>query len=671
MQTTKDARWARLHLWLIVLYLAIASVMLLLSGAGHLRLLKEINTTFGGFFWAIDTDGQIVITSTPPQLPLFEPPTSPLLNRLHIVAVNTTAITRENDTALTHIYQNAHPGDAITYTITTGDKDNTAIVTRPVSTFTGEIWWQNYGSTLLAGLSWLVIGAILLITANEWTEAVEGMTLLPPALLFLLYSHWGNVQQAYPTDLVFQLLWIPAFALAGAAFLHLSLIYRPETLQTVHRLRIVDGIPYVPLLVLVSYELSSLLIAGQVPTSINLAASLGYGAFALVSGLCIGSFSLWRIGLIPPQKQLHKQQVPARIRQHIGKLLTVWIVGLGLSFCLEILPILLTGHALFALPTFTIAAAIFPLFLLSTIRSQRQLDRLHISLEQLEEEKQEQRQTSSKLQDANQRLEQATSVLLMADAHLRSLLSQRIHDQPRQQALRIRSLLGHWQHKLQVEAERDEESKVAAQPLIEVLGKVRKISEELESDLRGLQLLLEDAYQRSSLGLKLHLEKLIREDLPTRYPESPLKVQADLWALDAFSGDLEQTEEGAKIAETISYTVTQVLLNIYNHAGATFATVRTTYTNSILEITISDDGRGFDPERIPTEKTSLFKAKLKLREIGGTLLVQSSPRSRHSRGTTITLRIPPLPQQEKSTTSAQDTEAEMAAIERHHPQTQH
>jgi anti-sigma regulatory factor (Ser/Thr protein kinase) len=645
-------------------------MVLLISGTGHLRLIKEINTTFGGFFWAIDTDGQIVLTSTPPQLPPFESPAPPLLNKVHIVAVNTTAITKENEAALTHAYQSAKPGDSITYTVTTGDKNSTAIAVRPVSTFTWDMWWQNYGSTLLAGLSWLVIGAVLLISASEWTGAVEGLTLLPPALLFLLYSHWGNVQQAYPADLVFQLLWIPAFALAGAAFLHLSLIYRPEILQHTRHLRIVDGIPYVPLIVLVSYELSSLLIAGQVPTSINLTASLGYGAFALVSGLCISISSLWRIGLIPPQKEQRKQHAPARIRQRIGKMLIVWIVGLVLSFCLEILPWLLTGHALFSLPTFTIAAAVFPLFLFSAIRSQRLLNRLYTSLEQLEEEHQEQQQATSDLQGANQQLEQATSLLLKADAHLRSLLSQRIHDQPRQQALRIRSLLGHWQHKLQVEAERDEESKVSAQPLIEVLGKVRKISEELESDLRGLQLLLEDAYQRSSLGLKLHLEKLIREDLPTRYPESPLKVQADLWALDAFSGDLEQTEEGAKIAETISYTVTQVLLNIYNHAGATFATVRTSYTNGVLEVIISDDGRGFDPERIPTEKTSLFKARLKVREIGGTLAVQSSPRSRLSRGTTITLHIP-LSQIEKNTTSTQDTEAEMSAVEQHHPQTHH
>src|SRR5204863_9673168 len=167
----------------------------------------------------------------------------------------------------------------------------------------------------------------------------------------------------------------------------------------------------------------------------------------------------------------------------------------------------------------------------------------------------EQRQSAEALHRSNDELKQATSLLLHADAHLRSLLSQRIHDQPKQQALRIRSLLGHWQHKLRVEAERDPGGKVIVQPIVEALEKVRKVSEELEGDLRGLQLLVEDAYQRRSLGLKLHLEKLIREDLPLLHPESPLKVQPDLRALDELSYDLEQTSTGEKFAEAISYTV--------------------------------------------------------------------------------------------------------------------
>ncbi|HLL80798.1 MAG TPA: hypothetical protein VKT25_14920, partial [Ktedonobacteraceae bacterium] len=165
-----------------------------------------------------------------------------------------------------------------------------------------------------------------------------------------------------------------------------------------------------------------------------------------------------------------------------------------------------------------------------------------------------------------------------------------------------------------------------------------------------------DSYQRRNLGLKLHLEKLIRDDLPALHPESPLKIQPDLWALDDLSHDLEQTEEGRKFAEAISYTVTQALLNIYNHAGATFASVRAARTNGYMEILISDDGRGFDINSISPDKTSLYKARLKAREAGGAFEMFSAPRSQPQHGTTIVLKLP-LPPFERAPRTGPLTES--------------
>jgi signal transduction histidine kinase len=295
---------------------------------------------------------------------------------------------------------------------------------------------------------------------------------------------------------------------------------------------------------------------------------------------------------------------------------------------------------LFPLPLFLLPGALYPLVLLYAVRARRLTARLQASIVRTQETLHQQQRTSEDLQRANAELQHATSLLLHADAHLRVLLSERIHDQPRQQALRIRSLLGHWQHKLKVELERDPSLQNFAQPVIEALGRVRKISEELEGDLRGLQLLVEDSYQRRSLGLKLHLEKLVREDLPALYPESPLKIQPDLWALDALDQNLEQTPEGERFAEAVSYTVTQAFLNIYDHAGATYATVRAIRNDAYLEVFIIDDGRGFDIASIPPEKTSLFKAELKAREAGGTLLIRSNPRPLAQHGTTVILKLP-------------------------------
>jgi anti-sigma regulatory factor (Ser/Thr protein kinase) len=649
-QSKNDARWQRMRPRLALFYLVVALALLALSATGHQRLLNEVGNTFGGFFWAVDTDtgGGVVVVSVPAPLPPFEIKADSLTSTAHIIAINGF----KGADSFPQVYKKSQPNAPVIYTVS-HDDNSTSSFTRPTVVFTRDMWWQNYGLGLLAGISWLVVGAILLLTATEWSGAVEGLTLLPPAMLFLLYSHWGNVQHASTPDPVFQLLWVPSFALLGAAFIHLSLTYRPAALNTVHMPRFtVDGLPYLPLIALLAYEWSSYLLFGHVPTRVNLLISLGYAVIGGIISLCFGVTSLIRVGRLLPHHYVQKQGVgsdaiPSRIRQRIGDLLTLWIGGVGLGFCLGVLPILLTGQTLLPLPMFYTLVTLYPLILLYSIRSLRLVDRLHITLEQREEALREQKKTAEELRLTNNDLKQATSLLLHADAHLRSILSQRIHDQPKQQALRIRSLLGHWQHKLRVEAEQNPEGKVTVQPIIEALGKIRKISEELEGDLRGLQLLVEDVYQRRSLGLKLHLEKLIREDLPALHPESPLKVQADLWALDALSADLEQSEEGGRSAEAISYTITQALLNVYNHAGASFATVRTVCSNGALEVYITDDGRGFDPNTISPEKTSLFKAQLKAREAGGMIAIKSVPRPRQDHGTTVLLRIP-LPSIESS-----------------------
>ena len=634
---TTDTWWRRLHPRLTACYVIVATALVLISGAGHWRLLNEVGHTFGGFFWAIDTNGQVVVVSTPPELPPFGGFASSVNSNDSIVSVNG----KNAADNMSAVYQHARPGDIITYSIQHNTTRET--VKRAAATFTLNMWWNNYGLALLAGLSWLLVGTVLLATAREWTGAVEGITLIPPAMLFLLYSHWGNVQQAYHADIVFQLLWVPSFALLGAAFIHLSLTYRPEVLRVERRPRLVtDGLPYLPLLALGAFEWSSYLIFGAVPTRLNLLLSLGYGVLGGVMSFGVGIHSLLRVGGV-----IRGTLIPENIRRRLGDLLTLWIGGVGLGFCLGVLPILLIGQTLLPLPMFYLLALVYPVLLLYAIRSLRLIDRLQMTLKQREtalKEREtallEQQKTAEELRQTNRELQQATSLLLHADAHLRSLLSQRIHDQPKQQALRIRSLLGHWQHKLRVEAEQNAEGKVGVQPVIEALGKVRKISEELEGDLSGLQLLVEDAYQRRSLGLKLHLEKLIREDLPLLHPESSLKVQADLWALDALNRDIEQTAEGEKAAEAISYTVTQALLNVYNHAGASYASVRATRSNGTLEVTVADDGKGFDVNAIAPEKTSVFKSRLKAREAGGTLTIQSVPRPQPEHGTKVILRLP-------------------------------
>ena len=647
LPATTDTWWQRLRPRLLALYAIVALILLLLSVLGQMRILGDVGKTFGGFFWAIDTDGQVVIVSTLPQSASFGASASSATSTDTIVGVEVTnkqgqvifnwqpGRQQQGVVPLADAYNHAHIGDTITYTIQHSDASQNRS-SLPAIAFSIDMWWQNYGLAFLAGISWLLVGTMLLATARDWTGAVEGITLVPPAMLFLLYSHWGNVQTAYSAGIVYQLLWVPSFALLGAGFIHLSLTYRPEAILSPRRPRLLtDGLPYLPLIALVAFEWSSLLLFGRVPGRPHFIIALSYGALGGVLSFGIGLISLLRVLHILPGKAM-----PDNVRRRLGDLLTLWFTGIGLGFCLGVLPILLTGHPLLPLQLFDVLAIVYPFLLLYAIRSLRLIDRLHITLEQREDALLQQQKTADTLRQANAELTEATSQLLHADAQLRSVLSQRIHDQPKQQALRIRTLLGHWQHKLKVEGEYNADGKAPVQPIIDALEKARRISEELESDLRGLQLLVEDAYQRRSLGLKMHLDRLIKEELPALHPESPLKVKPELIALDEISRNLEETEEGKKIAEAISYTVTQALLNVYNHAGASYATIQAVRTNGTIEVYITDDGQGFDTNKIPIEKTSLFKAKLKAREAGGTLSIQSvlSPQVQH--GTTVLLRLP-------------------------------
>jgi signal transduction histidine kinase len=626
--------WKQLKFRLLILYLLASLVLLALSMLGQMRLLNEVGHTFGGFIWGIDADGQVVVASTLAGQPAFAGEPSSLGTNEAITRVN-----GQPPSALAAIYAQAHPGQVINYTLETNGQSRA--VQYPAATFTFDMWLQSYGLALVAGFCWLLVGAILLLTAHEWVGAVEGLTFLPTAMLFLLYSHWGNVSIAYPMNPIIQLLWFPAFALLGAAFIHLSLTYRPDAVGVGRAPRMqLDVLPYLPLIVLEAFVIGLFLLRGSVPTRLEVLLCLGYGALGGIISFVIGLTSLIRIGL-------SRSFAQSAVRRQLGDLLIMWIGGIGLGFCLGVLPVLLTGKPLLPLPIFFLMGAIYPLVLLYAVRSLRLIGQLQESMARTEEAMRQQQRTAEDLQRANIELQRATSLLLHADAHLRSLLSERIHDQPKQQALRIRSLLGHWQHKLKVEVEHDSSLQGFAQPVIDALGKVRKISEELEDDLRGLQLLVEDAYQRRSLGLKLHLEKLVREDLPALHTESPLKIQADLWALDTLSQDLEASSEGQKFAEAVSYTITQALLNVYNHAGASFATVRTVRNNGHLEVFIIDDGRGFDITTISPEKTSMFKAELKAREAGGTLLIRSNPRPLAQHGTTIILKLP-LPASEQA-----------------------
>src|SRR5258707_1312358 len=128
---------------------------------------------------------------------------------------------------------------------------------------------------------------------------------------------------------------------------------------------------------MLAFNVSSLIIRGSVQSRLKFILSLGYAVFGGLLSLVIGITSLLRIARLLPG-----ESIPAHIRRRLGDLLALWIGGVGLGFCLGILPILITGKPLLPLQIFYVLAGVYPLILLYALRSLRMINRLQSTQDQ-------------------------------------------------------------------------------------------------------------------------------------------------------------------------------------------------------------------------------------------------------------------------------------------------
>ena len=90
--------------------------------------------------------------------------------------------------------------------------------------------------------------------------------------------------------------------------------------------------------------------------------------------------------------------------------------------------------------------------------------------------------------------------------------------------------------------------------------------------------------------------------------------------------------------EDAAYRVAQEALgNIVRHAGASHVSVALMVGRARLTLSITDDGRGFDPAApTPTGHLGLVGMRERARAVGGALDIESEP----GRGTTLRLSVP-------------------------------
>ena len=87
--------------------------------------------------------------------------------------------------------------------------------------------------------------------------------------------------------------------------------------------------------------------------------------------------------------------------------------------------------------------------------------------------------------------------------------------------------------------------------------------------------------------------------------------------------------------DALVVAASEALTNVARHSGQRSAVVTTRSTDGVVQVVVSDQGRGFDPERVPEERLGIRHAiDASMRAVGGRADVRSSP----GNGTLVVLR---------------------------------
>jgi signal transduction histidine kinase len=91
----------------------------------------------------------------------------------------------------------------------------------------------------------------------------------------------------------------------------------------------------------------------------------------------------------------------------------------------------------------------------------------------------------------------------------------------------------------------------------------------------------------------------------------------------------------SQIRHNIAMVFKESLHNVIKHSGGSEVTLRLVFENNTLDITVQDDGRGFDPGA-QAAGNGLSNMRQRMAELGGDFSIKSEP----GKGTIARLRLP-------------------------------
>lgn len=153
---------------------------------------------------------------------------------------------------------------------------------------------------------------------------------------------------------------------------------------------------------------------------------------------------------------------------------------------------------------------------------------------------------------------------------------------------------------------------------------------QLDDGIGALRRLITDLRPAAldEFGTKVAIEGLVERVAETSGLAISLEVDLD------FEAGRSEERHPAELEDALYRIVQEALTNVVKHAAASRADVRLVEQHGRLELTVHDDGRGFDCDS-PTEGFGLLGMRERLALAGGALDVQSAPGT----GTTVTVTL--------------------------------
>ena len=145
----------------------------------------------------------------------------------------------------------------------------------------------------------------------------------------------------------------------------------------------------------------------------------------------------------------------------------------------------------------------------------------------------------------------------------------------------------------------------------------------------------------STRSLSINIDPIVLQGeglaVPLNWLASQMKEQYGLEVRVLSGEDLHGMDDPIRIV--IFQTVRELLFNVVKHAETSAATIQMSHHNGGGRITVSDTGKGFDPQAIlhnPRAAHGLLVVKERLGLMGGRMEIDSTPGG----GTRITIEIP-------------------------------